>query len=404
MEFKSNVAVFIDVENLFHGYGSNFDVELGKNLLSEAIDKIKENLDSNQYISVQRAYANWSDIRLSPLRRYLLDASIDPIQIFNLDNSKDVADINLAIDVIDFVHRYKHLDIFIIVSGDGGFLSIYRKLHEYGKKVVGVGIKNQTSAYLKSNCDLFINIGENIETTTPVQPNIFKGDLQKKRTLVKGSSLTDVKAFVVDIVNDNFKHFDRDDKGNINLSSVLAFIQQCEPTFSYKEYGFKKFVDAMRYFLFDTPYILTRNKEGVTGLFEETSHPPKVLILSKSDNLKKIKLFSNLNIEHNFIKYVENVFNIIKNDKNYFMNKAFSYITDDYSDIFNMYADNREEIITKSLKALSQLSYIKFSEEEDYLDRRIIEISEDDNFVNIVYNYINLYDEIAIEEVEELLK
>lgn len=53
-----------------------------------------------------------------------------------------------------------NIDIFVIVSGDGGFSAVARKLHEYGKYVIACGYKSSTNQVLESMCDYFIGIDD----------------------------------------------------------------------------------------------------------------------------------------------------------------------------------------------------------------------------------------------------
>jgi uncharacterized protein (TIGR00288 family) len=125
------------------GIRSDLQTEL-KNLLSSAIVKGK--------VSVQRAYADW--------RRYpqyivpLSEASIDLIFAPAYGSSKkNATDIRLAIDALELVFTRPEIATFILLSGDSDFSSLVIKLKEYGKYVIGVGIRESSSDLLVQNCD-----------------------------------------------------------------------------------------------------------------------------------------------------------------------------------------------------------------------------------------------------------
>lgn len=158
MEF--NTAVFYDIENLLKGY--SFTQETVANLsLSEIVASIRR-VSAIGQISVQRAYANWSDPRLAIMRGEINELGIEPVQVFGFgrEPTKNAADIQLAIDAIDLAHLRPALDVFVIVSGDGGFSALAKKLHEYGKTVVGCAYRTNASRILKAVCDEFVWVSD----------------------------------------------------------------------------------------------------------------------------------------------------------------------------------------------------------------------------------------------------
>src|ERR1700682_245417 len=138
-----NAALLIDFDNVTMGIRSELQTEL-KNLLSSDIVKGK--------VSVQRAYADW--------RRYpqyvvpLTESSIDLIFATAYGSAKkNATDIRLAIDAMELVFTRPEIGTFILLSGDSDFSSLVIKLKEYGKYVIGVGIRESSSDLLVQNCD-----------------------------------------------------------------------------------------------------------------------------------------------------------------------------------------------------------------------------------------------------------
>src|SRR5437763_1449019 len=138
-----NAALLIDFDNVTMGIRSDLQTEL-KNLLSSDIVKGK--------VSVQRAYADW--------RRYpqyivpLSESSIDLIFAPAYGSAKkNATDIRLAVDAMELVFTRPEIGIFILLSGDSDFASLVTKLKEYGKYVIGVGIRESSSDLLVMNCD-----------------------------------------------------------------------------------------------------------------------------------------------------------------------------------------------------------------------------------------------------------
>jgi uncharacterized protein (TIGR00288 family) len=138
-----NAALLIDFDNVTMGIRSDLQLEL-KNLLSSAIIKGK--------VAVRRAYADW--------RRYpqyivpLTESSIDLIFAPAYGSAKkNATDIRLAIDALELVFTRPEIGTFVLLSGDSDFSSMVIKLKEYGKYVIGVGIRESSSDLLVMNCD-----------------------------------------------------------------------------------------------------------------------------------------------------------------------------------------------------------------------------------------------------------
>jgi len=138
-----NACLLIDFDNVTLGIRSDLQTEL-KNLLSSDIVKGK--------VAVQRAYADW--------RRYpqyvvpLTESSIDLIFATAYGSAKkNATDIRLAIDAMELVFTRPEIGTFILLSGDSDFSSLVIKLKEYGKYVIGVGIRESSSDLLVQNCD-----------------------------------------------------------------------------------------------------------------------------------------------------------------------------------------------------------------------------------------------------------
>jgi uncharacterized protein (TIGR00288 family) len=138
-----NAALLIDFDNVTMGIRSDLGHEL-RSLLGSSIIKGK--------VAVQRAYADW--------RRYpqyvvpLAESSIDMIMAPAYGSSKkNATDIRLAIDAMELVFNRPEIGTYILLSGDSDFSSLVMKLKEYGKYVIGVGIRESSSDLLVQNCD-----------------------------------------------------------------------------------------------------------------------------------------------------------------------------------------------------------------------------------------------------------
>jgi uncharacterized LabA/DUF88 family protein len=193
------------------GIRSDLQTEL-KNLLASDIIKGK--------VSVQRAYADW--------RRYpqyivpLAESSIDMIMAPAYGSAKkNATDIRLAIDALELVFVRPEIGTFILLSGDSDFSSLVIKLKEYGKYVIGVGIRESSSDLLVMNCDEYYSY------------NALAG-------LVKSGEEEVVKHDPWDLVTEAVQRMKRN--GDVMRADRLKQVmQQIDSSFDEKNVGKAKF-------------------------------------------------------------------------------------------------------------------------------------------------------------------
>lgn len=212
MHHAPNAALLIDFDNVTMGIRSDLGKEL-RTLLSSDIIKGK--------VAVQRAYADW--------RRYpqyivpLTEASIDLIYAPAYGSSKkNATDIRLAIDALELVFTRPEIGTIILMSGDSDFSSLVIKLKEYGKYIIGVGIRESSSDLLVMNCDEYYSYNA-------LAGLVKSGDEDPKRKfdpweLVK-EAITQMKQ------NHDVMRSDR-------LKQVM---QEIDPSFDEKNVGASKF-------------------------------------------------------------------------------------------------------------------------------------------------------------------
>jgi uncharacterized LabA/DUF88 family protein len=206
-----NAALLIDFDNVTTGIRSDLGNEL-RNLLSSDIIKGK--------VAVQRAYADW--------RRYpqhmvpLAEASIDTIQATAYGSAKkNATDIRLAVDAIELVFTRPEIGTYILLSGDSDFSSLVLKLKEYGKYVIGVGIRESSSDLLVMNCDEYYSY------------NALAG-------LVKTGDEEAAKYDPWELVTEAVTRMKRN--GDVMRSDRLKQVmQEIDPDFDEKELGHPKF-------------------------------------------------------------------------------------------------------------------------------------------------------------------
>jgi uncharacterized protein (TIGR00288 family) len=206
-----NAALLIDFDNVTMGIRSDLQSELKRLLQSEII---------RGKVAVQRAYADW--------RRYpqyivpLSESSIDLIFAPAYGSSKkNATDIRLAIDALELIFTRPEIGTFILLSGDSDFSSLVLKLKEYGKYVIGVGIRESSSDLLIQNCDEYFSYNELAGLTKESEVEYVRRDPWE---------------LVVEAVKQMAAHNDvmRSDR----LKQVM---QEIDPGFDEKDAGFSRF-------------------------------------------------------------------------------------------------------------------------------------------------------------------
>jgi uncharacterized LabA/DUF88 family protein len=255
-----NTAVFYDIENLLKGY--SFSGQTIANLsLTEILNAVRQT-DLIGQIAIQRAYANWSDPRLTIMRSEINELGIDPIQVFGFarEHKKNAADIQLAIDAIDIAHIRPSLDVFVIVSGDGGFAALAKKLHEYGKTVVGCAYQNAANRTFQAVCDRFVRVAEPsederqrpgssiIKTLDGIDPRNARliANVRRPPSNQPEELAAKTREILNWYANDRTCRSDLLVSG-IHLSVIQQAISQIIPDLQPIRFGFAKFIEYMQY-------------------------------------------------------------------------------------------------------------------------------------------------------------
>jgi uncharacterized LabA/DUF88 family protein len=251
MNFKS--AILYDIENLIGGYGK---ADLLSNLSLKDIHQEILKKDIGR-IAIQRAYANWSDSRLNILRGDIIELGIEPVQMFGFGRAptKNASDIQLAIDAIDIAFTRSAIEIFIIVSGDGGFSSLAKKLHEYGNMVIGCAYRKTTNRVFEAVCDDFVwieeprddyaNANDTAEFTHPILID-FARKFGRVHETGRENIVREARAILHFLSNNGDGRYLLENFG-LNISIFSQAMSYRVQDFNYLTVGFTKFVDFLRY-------------------------------------------------------------------------------------------------------------------------------------------------------------
>lgn len=145
-----NVAVFIDMENLVGGKAvGSTGLRLGE--LMSGIESIVRKTGVGSRTALARAYAHWGSLVMAGFQREILELGIEPVQIFSFDKQvKNAADIELCVDALSVAHESPWIDVFVLATGDGGFIPLIRRLHALNKFVIVVSTNDPESGIVNS--------------------------------------------------------------------------------------------------------------------------------------------------------------------------------------------------------------------------------------------------------------
>jgi uncharacterized protein (TIGR00288 family) len=266
-----NIAVLYDVENLVGGYHLKYLSEISlKNIISE-LEKI-----GLSEIAIQKAYADWSNAKLNQLKWDIAELGIEPIQMYGFSKGsvKNASDIQLVIDAMEILHTKPFIDTFVIISGDGGFASLVKKISEYGKKVIGMAYKNTANQIFTKVCDKFIYIDN---TLTKEQIEILKEielDENKKKHILEHPllnstlpnfkpiddfDLDSVKKYSLEFMNKLSENMEAKKimrEQGLNISVFKSALNYLFIELNFRRFGFARLSDFVRYIFSGSDYKL----------------------------------------------------------------------------------------------------------------------------------------------------
>ena len=139
---RARLAVLIDGENASARH-------------ARAVFEVAERLGD---ATVRRIYGDFSNGRLASWSVAIRSYSIVPCHQLAHVRGKNAADIALAIDAMDLMHR-ERLEGFLLVSSDSDFTRLAQRLREGGLAVYGFG-ESKTPEGFRAACHRFEIVGK----------------------------------------------------------------------------------------------------------------------------------------------------------------------------------------------------------------------------------------------------
>ena len=231
---EERIALFLDYENLAIGArdrGLQFDLK-----------PIADALAERGRVVVRKAYAEWS--AFPDDSRMLVRHNVELIEIPQRMGvvRKNAADIKMAVDALELAFERGYLTTFVIGTGDSDFTPLVHKLRSLDKQVIGVGVKDSTSALLPPACDEFLFYERLKGVEAPVKARSKQPASEPKGT-DEGGSLEDLMPLVTQTLSGLQSTYG----GAVVASSLKRAILRKDPTFSESDYGFRGFGELLRH-------------------------------------------------------------------------------------------------------------------------------------------------------------
>ncbi len=249
---EERIALFLDYENLAigardHLSGAQFD-------LRPVLDALAE----RGRVIARKAYADWS--YFDEDRRRLTRSHVELIEIPQRMGAsrKNAADIKLSVDALEMAFERDYVTTFVICTGDSDFTPLVHKLRELNKRVIGVGIKDSTSALLPPACDefLFYETLEGVDVQARTRPR--RGGRSQRPAAVEpeppepdeeedeAAGPANIDELAIAIAQ-TLAGLQRSSGGAVRASSIKRALLRKDPTFSEDDYGFRAFGELLRH-------------------------------------------------------------------------------------------------------------------------------------------------------------
>lgn len=213
MNNENRVAIFVDAENLTQW------------IKLDGLETLLEELSSIGTVVVRKAYARWTNMNVAAHQGTLNRLGFELIHTFHPVNGKNSADIQMAVDVMEYASR-EDLQSIVLATGDSDFSPLFRRLREKGKQVLGAGPRSALSESVKSSCSRFIY------TDTTIHADEILDEA------IRASVFDDA----VDLLEAALKTFD----GPANCSALKNSMLNIDSAFDERILGYKSFTDFIR--------------------------------------------------------------------------------------------------------------------------------------------------------------
>lgn len=154
---SQRVAVFIDVQNLYHSAKNIFGARVNfKEVLRHAVSG-RQLVRVFAYV-VKSEEAPGEAAFFEALEHLGIDLRMKDLQVYPGGMKKADWDVGLTVDAIRLAPS---VDAAVLITGDGDFIPLVEYLQAHGKQVEVIAFAKSASSRLKETADDFLDLGEN---------------------------------------------------------------------------------------------------------------------------------------------------------------------------------------------------------------------------------------------------
>jgi uncharacterized LabA/DUF88 family protein len=163
---KHDTAVLFDIENI---------QEVDD--LKKIIKLLNEDILKNERPLFNTAYTDWSIHGMEEKRALLISNGTIPNQVLSYGSKlqKNASDIALCIDATELLMD-SEIKRFVVVTGDGGFLSLITKLKKHKKEVVVISTSENFASVIRNFADKVYLVGETAKGEIRREADLYEED------------------------------------------------------------------------------------------------------------------------------------------------------------------------------------------------------------------------------------
>lgn len=163
----NNVAVFFDFEN----------IAISLHHQSHQNPNFKALMDRCRHygrVILARAYADWGSHHNVVYALYASGFAPVYVPTYSYGGNgqhppKNAVDIHMAIEAMEVLHTCRHVNTFILMTGDKDFVPLALKLRREGKQVIAFAVEKTASNYLHDAVDEIVFYGQILKHKPPGQ-------------------------------------------------------------------------------------------------------------------------------------------------------------------------------------------------------------------------------------------
>lgn len=236
------------------------------NISARYVDRILSELSKYGKVTYKRMYGDWSRVDLKPWLRSSSKYSLTPVMQPNDTPGKNASDMGLIIDAMDILYSGE-VEGFCIVSSDGDFNKLAKRIREAGKLVIGMGEKKTPESF-RASCERFVFLDIILDDYDSENEIMKPANIREQNHEDKSNHLTkkaEIEKQVIDMI------FDSDDN-EMDLAEIGNRLVKIYPDFDVRNYNYSKLSTFLEGF--DSLNIYKKNNAKYAAM--KVSSPEKI--------------------------------------------------------------------------------------------------------------------------------